>query len=158
MQTGFNQVDDNAWKDEYIHNCLILLDIFTKDSIKMAATYCNHAGRQGITAEDINLAMMVRAFHGDIFWNSPDIQQRIQESMDDNMFYEAAESEGVSDTNKVSEATEQWTKSNDNCAICQAMNEFNQYPDKWYNWNPDSREMLSVKNAINKAIDSSRMQ
>jgi len=164
MQTGFNNGADDTWATNYINEHIILLTIFMEDAMKLATTYSEHAGRQGIHSTDIILALKTRAIFGDAFWNNPNIQERIndirnevindddlEEMNDDNLeeFEEFEEDNEMNDGDEmnISQVEEPWTKSNHNCPICEALNDVD---TKWDQWNPEDKR---IKDAINFTIE-----
>ena len=150
MRTGFHQDTENEMANTFIDNHMILLAIFLEDSMRLAASYCEHAGRRGVTSTDINLAMMVRAVHGPEFWNRPDIQQKIEETRQGLSEMSDSESEATEGaTEGATEAMEPWTASTHNCSIC---NSLNQITPIYNNWNPTDRVDITIKAAIERAL------
>ena len=155
MRTGSHQYTNDSWANEYINNQMILITVIMEDAVKLAAHYSEAAGRKGVQANDINKGLMLRAYHGQEFWNQPGIQDqisRVREYME-NGSDESDSVDDSDDSDKMGEGEEpeSWSASTHNCSICIAMN---QITDKWDGWNPTSNEEISLKNAINKAIKS----
>ena len=136
MKTGHNLVLECTDYTHTIKNILVLLGIFINDAAKLGGVYCIHSNRKIVKKRDIELALKTRAYHGDSFWNSPNITEKIKEMED---FEDMEEMDD----------NEEWTKSTCVCSVCNALNNIE---NKWNEWIPENLLDTSIKNAIDVSV------
>ncbi len=152
MKTGHNLIEDNEDNNIFLKNLLVLLGIFIEDATKLSGVYCIHSNRTIVTKRDIELALKTRAYHGDAFWNSPNIISKIKEMQD---FLESDPIDYMEDIDDDTESDddmdedEEWTKSLCLCSVCNALNSIE---NKWNWWSPENSLEKSIKNAIDISV------
>ncbi len=145
MKTGHNLVLDNT--DNSIKNILVLLGVFINDAIKLGGVYCIHSNRRIIKKKDIELGLKTRAYHGDSFWNSQNITEKIKEIQE---FLEIeSDHEDDMEYYDEDENIEEWSKSMCSCSIC---NTLNNIENKWNEWIPKNSLDMSIKSAIDVSV------
>jgi hypothetical protein len=163
MTTGYAPDSQDSLSDDFVNETLVLLTVFSEDSLRLGAVYYTHAGRTYCSDRDIGLALKTRALHGEKFWELPEVQERIsqitEEFKEDENQMEEVEAELEDDENQMEEVEaeleddfehEQWTVSSCSCTVCNMMNDIE---GEWGNWEPSSISDISIKNAINKALN-----
>ncbi len=152
MKTGHNSVLESIDDTHIIKNILILLGIFINDAVKLGGVYCMHSNRKIVKKRDIELALKTRAYHGDSFWNSPSITEKIKEMQDFLGSDSEDDMEDVEDDMSEMEDLEdieEWTKSVCMCSICNALNDIE---NRWNEWIPENILDESIKNAIDVSV------
>lgn len=145
MKTGFSINNDDI---EMPNNLIGLMAVFMEDAIKMAFYYSKHSNREKVHKKDIIFALKTRAYHGERFWNCVNISQKI-ENMKNLIEQEITSTE---DDMSEDEDEEIWTKSKCSCSVCKTLNNIDIV---WNDWNPITVYDNILKNAVNKASDSS---
>jgi hypothetical protein len=182
LKTGYSFDDqynnNNNEVENYMKDVIVLLGIFTKDAIDLAEIYVNHANRNRISTNDLELALKTRAYHGDHFWNHEDIQQKItdmkkylydedndddndeDDDEDDNDAYHEPPYNPEYNPNQETQMDIEdnldfdrpdtpFTKSICTCNVCVTLNEIN---GLWDSWNPSSNMEIAIKNSINNTL------
>lgn len=140
------------------NDILSLILVFIEDATKLSVTYSNHANRNKATVKDLSLALKVRAFHGDEFWNLPDVQEKIQSAQDfineEEEYTESNEDEDMEISNDDADNMEaeeeeyiEFSLSSCTCKICKDMNEID---SKWGTWEPTDNINKILKKHINE--------
>ncbi len=151
MKTGHNLVLECTDDTHIIKNILVLLGIFINDAAKLGGVYCMHSNRKIVEKRDIELALKTRAYHGDSFWNSPNITEKIKEMQDflSDSEDDMEDLEEMDDFEEDMDDTEEWTKSTCVCSVCNALNNIE---NKWDEWMPENLLDTSIKKAIDVSV------
>ena len=176
IQTGYSQDAENNLQQKIQDDIITTVGVFTKDAAELAGTYCLHSGRNSVTIKDIELGLKTRAYYGDMFWNRPDIQQKINEmkiflnepgsesesesetetEYDDNYNDDYDDNYNDDDDDEMEEVNEDsqntaFVQSTCSCAICMTLNEI---IPKWNNWYPTEKMEISIKKSIELALSN----
>ena len=114
-----------------------LLAVFSEDSIKIATCYIIHCNRTVIKYKDIIKAIRFRAMNSEIFWNQPDIKEKLEKAQENMTLFEK-------NMKVVQVTTEEYLPSTCSCVLCIGMNCVN---EKWETWVPVGIELI-IKEAI----------
>jgi len=158
MVSGYSQDSENNFQEQYLNDVMVILGVFTKDSMELASLYCIHSGRNSVSKKDIEMAMKTRAFHGEAFWNRGDIQQKLLEmrnylNEEEGGSEEEEEEEEEMDIddegNDEEKDIQNFIKSECTCDLCTTLNGIE---EKWNTWNPHERMEQSIKHSIDKTF------
>ena len=149
LKSGFNNlIEPNKPDEETLLTVSSLVTAFMDSALREATTYVEHAGRNGITKQDIILSLKSETFK---FLNRPDINDNvqkwreiIQEEQDDDEDYSDSDIEG--DDNGDDEIQE-FTKSECQCKLC---DEINNIEHTWDQWCPQT----PIEKILKKVIDT----
>ena len=130
---------------------MVLITIFTEDSLQLAEVYYKHSNRKGIQNKDLERALKVRTIHGSQFWSLPNVQQNIEEVneywKEEEENDEENETDEWEDLETIKEEPEVYRNSTCTCIICSTMNQVN---DLWPTWKPSNPSELVLKAAIDQ--------
>ena len=77
MKTGFSLVNEKPTiSQQELVEVGGMIFAFTKNALQLSGIYVEHAGRNGVTVQDIQMAMKVQVFD---FFTSPDLHENISE-------------------------------------------------------------------------------
>lgn len=179
LKTGYSVDSENQYQDQYqeqlLKDLIVIIGVFIEDASELASIYCVHSGRNSVTTKDVELGLKTRAFHGDIFWNSPDIQQKIaemkeflynveneevdeemseemSEEMNEEMNEEMSEEMNEEMSEEVNEEMSEGTQFIQSTCTCQVCTSLNEIVEKWNTWHPKERMDKSIKNSIDVAF------
>lgn len=149
LKSGFNNlIEPNKPDEETLLTVSSLVTAFMDSALREATTYVEHAGRNGITKQDIILSLKSETFK---FLNRPDINDNvqkwreiIQEEHDDDEDY--SDSDIENDDNEEDEIQE-FTKSECQCKLCAVINNIEHTWDQWCPQTP-------IEKILKKVIDT----
>lgn len=147
LRTGNNtqHTDDG---EEYVKNMMSVYMVFAEDATKIAAQYTEHLNMRVVSEKNISKAMKIRAINSEVFWNQPGVLERLNSmkrilETDDDEDTLDDETEYCEDYEEV-----QQIECAGNCDFCAL---FDSIEEKWNDWVPQTRQDISLKNAIDRA-------
>lgn len=161
LRSGNSASAGDQYQQRIMEDTMAMIGVFIKDAAELAGIYCSHSKRNSVTVKDMELALKTRAFYGDVFWNRPDIKQKITE-MKQFLNEPGSESESGSEYEYDEEEMEEEDEQEDEemeeeeeetpfiqsvctCEVCKTLNEVN---CKWDNWHPTEMMNVSLKRAV----------
>ena len=158
MKTGFNMMEPTGVSDEFMIEIGGLIMAFMKNAVKIAAQYVEHAGRDGITPDDIKRGLQLEVFHFAKREDTPkNIEDTIQWLKDDVSEYGSlSERDVMPDVTEfvteglpiaTEEPTADFSPSSCQCAQCIQVNAVNAL---WEHWTPGTDLEVILKRAIDK--------
>ena len=163
MKSGFsNLVEPDTISDEFMLQLGGLIMAFMKNAVKIAAEYVEHAGRDGITPDDIKRGLQLEVFHFSKREDTPkNIEDTIEWLKNDIREYGSFGERGampditeyVTDGEDIaiSEPTFEFSPSTCTCANCKQVNAVNLL---WDRWTPNTMLESILQRAINKIATS----
>ena len=146
LKTGSSNLVEDDIDDESIafqKNMTAIIVKFTANSLERAATYVEHAGRNVITAEDIQLCMKHECFQ---FSQTPSTE--VQEMFD--YLFDETENENDDEEEEEEyfedEEEQPFQRSTCTCEECKAIHRSEQ---EFLNWYPDHMIYRTLKEHIN---------
>ena len=76
LRSGYLQDIKNDFQQKIQEDMIAMIGLFIKDATELAGIFCIHLGLKSVTVKDIELGLKTRAYYGDMFWNTVDIQQK----------------------------------------------------------------------------------
>ena len=160
MKSGFsNLVEPDTISEEFMIQIGGLIMAFMKNGVKIAAKYVEHAGRDGITPDDIKRGLQLEVFQfskredtpknikDTIEWLKNDIEEygSLDERCDDIPDITDYVTDGMSIA--TNEPTCEFSLSTCECPICKQMNVVNML---WKHWTPETMLETVLKRGIDK--------
>jgi hypothetical protein len=176
MNTGYSQNAEDEFIKKNTKDIMVSLGVFVDDAARLAGMYCLHSNRIEVSEDDMIMALKVRSYNNDHFWNRADINERIHEmkgiideEMDEDDIDEDDIDEDMEDCTKECmdeniednydtmkememeememEEMEEFSRNNCTCALCTEMNNID---TKWNVWNPENPIEKSIKKTIDE--------
>lgn len=152
LKSGFNNlVEPSTPDEETLLTVSSMVTAFMDNALREAGTYIEHAGRNGITKEDIILALKSETFK---FLNRSDVNDNVtkwreileKERCNDD---ESDNEEDIDEDMKkeVDEPINEFKESTCPCQLCQ---EINNIESVWVNWIPQK----PIEKVLKKVIDT----
>lgn len=137
IRTGIsNDTNDNGLLDT-----MAVYILFTKEAIQIAKTYCEHSGREELSAYDYILGLKTRFKHESFFENTDNFTTKIQNIKDNILQGKLLDALGIRD----SEDDDIFWKSQCSCETCSRVNETDL---SWNQYIESRRDSLSPLNEL----------
>lgn len=143
LKTGSGSMSESECNEDFIKNMMSIYMVFAEDAMRIAGNFTTHLNGTVVTEENIAKAMKIRAINGDMFWNQPNTQARLDEMKNAlSGDYDSSENE------ETYAETETIVNNCNNCEMCVI---FDTIDSKWETWVPHTEQELSLKKAIDNA-------
>jgi len=152
LKSGFNNlVEPSTPDEETLLTVSSMVTAFMDNALREAGTYIEHAGRNGITKEDIILALKSETFK---FLNRSDVNDNVtkwreileKERCNDDESEDESEDESDADKDN-NEPINKFKISECQCQLCL---EINKIESVWLNWVPQK----PIEKILKKVIDT----
>ena len=153
LKSGFNNLVEPSTPDEdTLLTVSSMVTAFMDNALRDATKYVEHAGRNGITKEDIILALKSETFK---FLNRPDINNNVKkwrqviedDRNNDEYLEDNSNDDEYQEEDENQDPIQEFTKSNCQCALCL---EINNIKSVWVNWIPQK----PIEKVLKKVIDT----
>jgi hypothetical protein len=153
LKSGFNNlVEPSKPDEETLLTVSSMVTAFMDNALREADKYVQHANRNGITKEDIVLALKSETFK---FLNRPDVNNNVQkwreileeERDNEEDIEDEDDSDEYMEKEEVDEPINEFKVSECQCQLCQ---EINNIDNLWVNWSAQT----PIEKILKKVIDT----
>lgn len=141
MRSGRGNGIENYSEAAIQEDLTVLLVAFSENSLKNAAIYCTHAGRNGVTTTDLKAAMMLECLvflqRSDVMDQALSIKEELRSMDDDDQTHLDDPPEDI----------QPFTPSLCKCTLCNCINGIE---TRWSHWTPSNTLELVLKQNIDR--------
>lgn len=145
MKTGYGLEERIEIDVEYMNKVQAALIVLLEKSMKIAAHYATCAGRDVVTPQDMQRAMMYEAHE---YFTHSDLEENIQKRY--NELEEESEEEDSEEEESEESEEEEFTEAKTDDPIVVKVNE---YYSSWSSWQPTEKLQQYLKRAIDSRFE-----